>query len=117
MTNHHWLFSITALQREPGVWRLVVVNDFAALALSLPMLAPQELRPIGGGAAVIGATRAVLGAGTGLGASGLVPDASGRWVPITGEGGHATLAAADEQEASVVELLRRRRWLGRRRSP
>ena len=108
MTNHHWSFSIAALQRELGVGRLVVINDFAALALSLPLLAAQELRPIGGGQAVGGATLAVLGAGTGLGVSGLVPGANGQWTAITGEGGHVTLAAADRQEAQAIALLHER---------
>lgn len=108
MTNHHWSFSIANLQRELGLERLVVINDFAALALSLPKLGPQHLRPIGGGEAVAGATRAVLGAGTGLGVSGLLPEASGRWSAITGEGGHVTLAASDDQEADVLALLRQR---------
>jgi glucokinase len=108
MTNHHWSFSMSALQRALGAQRLVVVNDFTALALSLPYLEASALRPIGGGAGVPGAPLAVLGAGTGLGVSGLVRDAGGQWVPLTGEGGHVTLAAADEHEARVVELLRQR---------
>ena len=35
MTNHHWGFSISAMQAELGLQRLVVINDFTALALSL----------------------------------------------------------------------------------
>ena len=34
---------------------------------------------------------ALLGAGTGLGVSGLLPDRRGGWLPIEGEGGHVTL--------------------------
>ena len=36
MTNHHWGFSIEALRQALGLRRLVVLNDFTALALSLP---------------------------------------------------------------------------------
>ena len=108
MTNHRWSFSISELQRDLGVQRLVVVNDFTALALSLPSLTAADLRPIGGGSAVVGATMAVLGPGTGLGVSGLLPAGPGRFLPIDGEGGHVTLAAADDREAAVLQRLRQR---------
>ena len=49
----------------------------------------------------------MLGAGTGLGVAGLVRDAAGRPVTIEGEGGHVTLAAADEREQAVIAQLRR----------
>ncbi len=108
MTNHHWSFSIAELQRSLGVDRLVVINDFTAVALSVPWLAPQHLRRIGGGQAVADAPRAVLGPGTGLGVSGLLPAPGGRFVAINGEGGHATLAAGNAEEAALIELLRQR---------
>jgi glucokinase len=109
MTNHHWSFSISALQRSAGLKRLKVINDFTALALSLPTLQPGDLHRIGReGSAVKGAPLAVLGPGTGLGVSGLLPVAADRFVPITGEGGHVTLAAQGEREACVVRLLEQR---------
>ena len=106
MTNHHWSFSIAELQRSLGVRRLRVINDFTALALSLPTLQPTDLRKIGQeGAAVSGAPLAVLGPGTGLGVSGLLPSGARGFVPVTGEGGHVTLPAQGEYEAAVVGLL------------
>ena len=56
-----------------GLERLVVLNDFTALALSLPALDAAQLRRVGAGAAVAGAPLALLGPGTGLGVSGLLP--------------------------------------------
>lgn len=108
MTNHHWSFSISQLKRELAVEQLAVVNDFTALALSLPALGPQDLLPIGGGEASRGEAMAVLGPGTGLGVSGLLPAPGGGYLPVAGEGGHSTLAANDEQEAAVIECLRKR---------
>ncbi|HJV62820.1 MAG TPA: glucokinase [Albitalea sp.] len=109
MTNHHWSFSISDVKRQLALERFLVINDFTALALSLPALQPSELRQVGGGAPVEGAPLALLGAGTGLGVSGLLPAGSGhRAIPINGEGGHATLAAADERDQQVVAILRRR---------
>ena len=105
MTNHPWHFSIAALQRELGLQRLVVLNDFTALALGLPSLEARELHRVGGGAAVAGAPLAVLGPGTGLGVSGLLATAGDGWVPITGEGGHVSLAAINAREQAVLQQL------------
>ena len=107
MTNRDWVFSIEEMRRRLGVSRFAVVNDFAALALALPRLSAADLTPIGGGAAVPGAPMALLGPGTGLGVSGLLPAAAGA-VPLAGEGGHATVSAADQREARVIDVLRDR---------
>jgi glucokinase len=109
MTNSHWSFSLSALQAELGFERLRVINDFTALALALPDLQPSELRQLGGGAAVAGEPIGLVGPGTGLGVSGLLPGAApGTWVPLQGEGGHVTLAAADGREEAVLRVLRER---------
>ena len=108
MTNHPWTFSIRELQRRLGVERCLVINDFTALALSLPALGAADLLAIGGGAAVAGTVIGLLGPGTGLGVSGLMPLAGGGWSALSGEGGHVTLAAADAREAAVLALLRAR---------
>lgn len=106
MTNHHWAFSIEALRRSAGLDRLRLINDFTALALSLPLLAAGDLVQVGGGEPVAGAPRALIGAGTGLGVSGLFTSAAGD-LPINGEGGHATLPAHDAREAAIIGLLAR----------
>ncbi len=109
MTNHHWSFSIEQVRRQFGLERLLVINDFTALALALPVLAPGELRQVGPGQAVAGAPVALIGAGTGLGVSGLLPLSGGRGeVPVNGEGGHVTLSAVDPLEQAVVAILQRR---------
>jgi len=106
MTNSHWAFSITAMRQALGFERLVVINDFTALALALPDLQPSELRQLGGGSAVPHAPMALIGPGTGLGVSGLIAgDAPGRWLPLQGEGGHVTLAASNAREAAIVQVL------------
>ena len=107
MTNSDWAFSIGEVKGRFGFERFAVVNDFAALALALPVLTPDELHKVGGGAAAVDAALAVLGAGTGLGMSGLIPAGDG-FVPAVGEGGHATLAAATDREVEVVGWLRQR---------
>jgi glucokinase len=99
MTNHHWSFSISDMQRSLGLAQLNVINDFTALALALPSIPPENLVQVGGTAAQAFAPKALIGAGTGLGVSGLLPtDANDHWVAIAGEGGHVTLAAQNDTE-------------------
>jgi glucokinase len=107
MTNHPWSFSIAALKARFGFDRLEVINDFTAQALALPHLGPGDRMAVGGGAGVPGEPLAVLGPGSGFGVSGLVPCAAG-WVPLTGEGGHATMAPATDRESAVLDHMRRR---------
>lgn len=109
MTNHHWSFSISALERALGVKRLLVINDFTALALSLPSLPAEDLVQVGGGEPKAAAPVALLGPGTGLGVSGLLPaPRGGGLVPIMGEGGHVTLSPTNEREEAVIRALRDR---------
>ena len=104
-----WSFSIAETRARLGFETLHVVNDFAALALSVPELGPDDTRAVGGGAPRPGAPVAVLGPGTGLGMSGLLPGPDGgRPVPLSGEGGHAALAPVGAREAAVAAMLARR---------
>lgn len=109
MTNHGWAFSITKLRGSLGLTRLEVLNDFTALALALPSLTADQLRQVGRGTRAPGAAIGLIGPGTGLGISGLVPAGPvGRYLPLPSQGGHATLAAQSEEEFRVVEFLQRR---------
>ena len=106
MTNSGWSFSRRALGADLALDELLVLNDFEALALSLPRLGAGQVRPIGGprpGAP--GSAMAVIGPGTGLGVAGILPTASG-WVAIPGEGGHASLAPFDDFEAQLLAATR-----------
>ena len=107
LTNHAWRFSIAELGSALGMERLEVVNDFTAVALSLPHLGAEGLRRFGAGSPVAGTPMAVIGPGTGLGVSALVP-AAGSWVPIAGEGGHRDFAAQTDEERTVLRYLQAR---------
>ncbi len=106
LTNGPWGFSIEQTRRNLGLDRLQVVNDFTALALAVPILRPDELRQIGEGAAVPATPIAVIGPGTGLGVSGLVPAGNG-WIALQGEGGHTAFSPMSESEIGVLGWLQR----------
>ena len=104
MTNHHWSFSIEALRREQDLGTLLVVNDFAALAMALPHLAPDQRQRIGGGVELAGRPIGLIGPGTGLGVSGVIP-AGKRWIALAGEGGHVSFSPANRDEVAILEAL------------
>lgn len=109
MTNHHWSFSIAEIRRQLNLDRFVVINDFTALALALPELRAADLYQVGSGSPAAEAPLGLIGPGTGLGVSGLLPAAGGLgWVPVSGEGGHVTLAASNEMQERVIAILRKR---------
>jgi glucokinase len=107
MTNYHWQFSIEAMRQTLGLRTLVVVNDFTALAMALPRLTPGQRRQVGGGQVVERSVVGLLGAGSGLGVSGLIPAADG-YVALGTEGGHSSFAPRDEREIAILRYALRR---------
>ncbi len=83
-----------------------MINDFTALALALPHLTLEDRLAVGGGVAAQGAPLGVLGPGSGLGVSGIIPAGKG-WIALAGEGGHATMAPATDRESALLDRLRR----------
>jgi glucokinase len=106
LTNSSWVIDSRELQAVFGL-EARILNDFEAVALSLPGLTSADVVEIGEGKSELGSPMAVLGPGTGLGVACLV-DRSVKRVVIASEGGHATLAPACEQEDRIVNQLRKR---------
>jgi glucokinase len=107
LTNKSWSFSIEELKRSLHLTRLAVVNDFAANAYAIPHLTPQQKLAIGPAMPDAHGNIGVVGPGTGLGMSSLIPHSDG-WTLVVGEGGHATLAASTEEEFAIIQMLRKR---------
>jgi glucokinase len=105
ITNSGWTFTAEELCRVAGLDDVLILNDFHALAVSLPLLRANELQPLGGGEPVPHAAKVVLGPGTGVGVAGLVWSGSG-WIAVPGEGGHITLSAHSPREFEMIERLR-----------
>ncbi|HVT52550.1 MAG TPA: glucokinase [Dongiaceae bacterium] len=101
ITNLSWNMTTDELAEATGAKSVLLLNDFEALALSVQLMTANDLRQLGGGAPVERATKGVVGPGTGLGVGGLVWSAS-RWMPIPGEGGHTTFAAASIEEMEIL---------------
>lgn len=105
MTNCPWDVSVAALAEATGIASPLLMNDFAALALSVPHLTASELRAIGGSEPPSATgPKAIIGAGTGLGVGSLVWGGSS-YIAIPGEGGHIDLAPGNTREIAVLHQL------------
>lgn len=107
LTNAGWNFSADEVARQFGLAAAVVVNDFAGTAMGIPFLGAPDRLPIGPPLPDAAGPIGVIGPGTGLGMSGLVPDGED-WTLVAGEGGHATMPAATLLESAVLDSLRGR---------
>lgn len=106
LTNAGFRLDAAALARAAGLSRVLLVNDFHAIAAAIPHLPPASLDPCGGGTAVAGEPVVVLGPGTGLGTA-IGAQAPHGWHVIQGDGGHADLAPVDDEELEIWQQLRR----------
>ncbi len=98
LTNRAWSFTRETLRQAALAKRFRLLNDFEALALSLPHLAPGGTVQIGGQTPSVPAAKIVLGPGTGFGMAMLAPLPQGGWMALPGEVGHTTLPVATQEE-------------------
>jgi glucokinase len=101
LTNAHWLVDGADAAAQLRLEQGLILNDFEALAYSLPVLTPADVRQIGkeAPASPPGGARLVLGPGTGLGLAALI-EMDGRFAAIPSEGGHVDfgpLGACEEK--------------------
>ena len=105
VTNNHWQFSKAGLLSEVGLERLLVVNDFTAQALAQVDPSAHGNLQILPGTEPTDAPLLVIGPGTGLGVSALVPAGDG-YVPIEGEGGHVGMSPCSNAEMALLQARR-----------
>ena len=79
----------------------MVVNDFTALAMALPRLRREDKLQVGAGQAQSNSVVGLLGSGSGLGVSGLIPSGDG-WIALGTEGGHTSFSPRDEREIAIL---------------
>ncbi|MCC6983001.1 MAG: ROK family protein [Bauldia sp.] len=104
LTNSPWIISARSLIETMGLEEVILLNDFEALSLSLPVLGPGDLLPIGEGTVADGRTKLVVGPGTGLGAAGLI-HLGESWLPVPGEGGHLDIGPRSREDERVWRHL------------
>ncbi len=106
-TNLDWTMREDLLGQTTAGRHARLINDYAALAYALPHLSFEDTKTIGPVTRGFGNVHAVMGAGTGFGASVLV---GGRYGPycLSTESGHASFAPVNDYEVEIHRFLRRR---------
>jgi glucokinase len=105
LTNRAWTFSAESLRKAAHAKSFKLLNDFEALAWSLPHIAAADLVQLGGEIKAQPHVKVVLGPGTGLGMATLAPLPGGGWMPIPGEGGHVTLPIKTAEELALKDRI------------
>lgn len=107
LTNRDWTVNSRDLARKVGLERIRLVNDYAAMARSIPELGDESFRVLNVGR--VPDERApilVAGPGTGLGMATLLPEGERGWRVMTGEGGHAAFAPRSDREWELTKRLK-----------
>ena len=109
-SNNPWHFTRAEVQSYFGDDKPVaLLNDFDAVGYSLEVLPKSDMVVLGEHATVDPKAPCwVVGAGTGLGISCVVPQDNGPNMVLPGEGGHVDLSACNELEDDILKFLRTR---------
>ncbi|MDN5753260.1 MAG: glucokinase [Nitrosospira sp.] len=107
LTNLPWVMDSAVIASEFSISAVKLVNDFAAVALSIEILPESELVTLQAGKPYAGEMRVVLGAGTGMGVAWLVRQGD-RYMPLSTEAGHTDFAPADEMQDRLLQHLRKK---------
>ena len=109
LTNNHWKLDAAELQKRFSPRGVRLLNDFEAVACSIPALAAGDSLAIGGPPLEALGDRdfvvGIIGPGTGLGAAGLLRR-EGRLYPIVSEAGHTDFAPQSKLQREVAAILR-----------
>ncbi len=107
VTNLPWEVDSSALERDFGLARVRLINDFAAIGYGIETLRAEDLVVLQRGDAVRHGPRAVIGAGTGLGQAILVWRRD-YYEVIATEGSKADFGPTDELQLDFTRYLLQR---------
>jgi len=109
MTNNHWVLSAEEMRKDLGTDLVKLLNDFEAIAWSIPYIEDDFLESVGRVSHKMLPAKsfnvAIVGPGTGLGTGGLCKR-DGQLVPLVGEGGHIGFAPKSKTQIELLEVLR-----------
>jgi glucokinase len=109
--NNNWEIDGHRLQEKLPSSHVRLLNDFEAIAYSIPLLGEEHISTVGLVPSGLGGKSefniGVLGPGTGLGVAGLLGRMN-HFYPVTGEGSHAGFAPENRTQIKVLRQLRQR---------
>ncbi len=113
LTNIEWNLNSKELTNKSSLKSVYIINDFQTIGYGINLLDSNNKKDVfqvrGRNDNVISseATKAVIGAGTGLGKSILIYNKNlNTYLPIKSEGGHGDLPVYDQIEMQIVEYIK-----------
>ncbi len=104
VTKLPWVLAEPALERELGLARARLINDFVAVAHGTEALDDDDLERLNPGKPATTGNVAVIGAGTGLGEA-MIVCVGGKKVVVPSEGGHRDFGARNELETDFLRWM------------
>jgi len=118
LTNVEWNLNSKELTNKTSLKYIYIINDFQTIGYGINLLNPNNRKDIfqlRAGKNDINqskATKAILGAGTGLGKSILIYDKHlNAYLPIKSEGGHGDLPVHNQMELQLAEFIKNLRGI------
>ena len=110
-TNNPWTIASAELAEHFGIGKVRLLNDFEAIAYSIPFLTEDDCLPFGlpeaGPLDAEHYTVGIIGPGTGLGSVGLRKHGD-LLIPIAGEASHGGFAPESQVQIDMLSALRER---------
>ena len=104
VTNLPWVIHETEINQAFSIPRVRIINDFEAIGYGLAKLEPSDFYQLQTGLPDATGTRALIGAGTGLGVA-IVTRCGKRWQVLPGEGGHVDFAPRNAMQQALLDYL------------
>lgn len=118
LTNVSWNLSTKNLINNTSLESVFIINDFQTIGYGVNLLDENnnddifQIRAGKGDLEISTATKAIIGAGTGLGKSILTYDENFKaYIPIPSEGGHGDFPAQNEFETQLVNFIKKLRGI------
>ena len=106
LSNAPWLIDGREIAKKVGLSGGLLLNDFEAQALSLPVIPEEWTKLIGPRMSPGAGPRLILGPGTGLGVAALI-EAAGKYTPVSSEFCHMGFGPATDEEWAIWPHLER----------
>lgn len=100
LTNADWIIDGAEAAKKASLGQGLLLNDFEAQALSLPVIEASWTRTLGPALPQAKGVELILGLGTGLGVAALAA-AGGRWLALASEAGHMDFGPLGPEESVI----------------
>ena len=104
VTNLPWEVHESLISEDFTIPQVRIINDFEAIGYALAILPPDDFYELQAGSPDNVGTRALIGAGTGLGVA-IVTRCGERWQVLPGEGGHVDFAPRTAEQQALLDYL------------